>query len=238
MITPSDKPKTKCVLYARFSPRPNAAECESCESQLHELKQYAWKRGYEIVGEFSDKALSGGEDWADRPGMWDAMRVCKRGMIFIVRAFDRLFRDTEKALVFRSMLLQKGIKIRSITEESACDGSPVANLVQTIFLAIAEYQRAITRARTSVAMLRHQADGRRMSALPPWGTTRDPVNPARLVKDVNECAAIDTMKHLHNKGYSFRAIARWLDENNIPRRSAKKWSHVQVARCLRREGVC
>jgi len=232
----TDKPKTKAVLYARFSPRPNAAECESCEAQLQDLKQYAWKRGYEIVGEYQDKALSGGDDWKDRPGMFDAASASKRGTLFVVRAFDRLFRDTEKALVFKSMLAAKGVKIRSITEESACDDSPVGNLVATIFLAVAEYQRAVIRARTKSKMLDHQANGRRMSKLCPYGTKPNPQSPGRLVADLDEVATIETIRKWHAEGMTLRGIARRLMENGI-RGRGEKWSHVTVRRILAREGV-
>ena len=90
----------KVILYARFSPRPLASECESVESQLAELRAYCVQHGHEVVGEFSDKALSGGSDWDTRPGMLDAANACTRGMVFLVRSYDRLFRDIDKATMF------------------------------------------------------------------------------------------------------------------------------------------
>ncbi len=232
-----NKPKTRAVLYARFSPRPNAAECESCQSQLRDLREYAWKRGYEIVGQFHDDALSGGDDWKDRPGMFDAASAAKRGSLFIVRAFDRLFRDTEKALVFKSMLEAKGVRIRSITEESACDNSPVGNLVATIFLAIAEYQRAMIRARTKAKMLDHQKNGRRMSKLCPYGTMPNPQSSGRLIADVNEVMTIETIRQWWVEGETLRGIARRLTQAGIQSRGENGWSHVTVRRILIREGV-
>ena len=169
------------ILYARFSPRPNAADCESCESQLADLRSYCKAHGYTIAGEFHDKALSGGDDWTDRPGMFDAATACKRGMVFAVRSFDRLFRDTRKALMFACDLEKKGVQIVSITEEAASLNTPEAKLMRTFFLALAEYQREIIRARTRAKMRAHQANGRRMSNHVPWGTMRDPANPKRLI---------------------------------------------------------
>jgi len=228
------EPKTKVILYARFSPRPNAAECESCEAQLAELRQYAWKRGYEIAGEFQDKALSGGDDWNDRPGMFDAANAAKRGSIFCVRAFDRLFRDTEKALVFKSMLEAKGVKIRSITEEVACDGSPIANMVRTIFLAVAEYQREMIRARTRAKMLEHQRNGRRMSGAPPYGHRFDPAHPKRLIADAAEQANIVTIRDLWSKGMKLRQIARWMEAHGLERRGKARWTHQLIKAILQR----
>lgn len=230
------KPKT-AILYARFSPRPKAAECESCESQLVDLRAYCKRNGWEVAGEYSDKALSGGNDWEDRPGMFDAATACKRGMLFVVRNFHRLFRDTEKALVFKSMIERKGCRIYSATEESACDNSPIGNLVATIFLAIAEYDRAITRARTRAKMREHQANGRAMSKQAPYGMMADPAAPGRWVANPIETTAIETIRVLWSKGQTLRGIARTLTERKLGMRGGRPWNHVQVGRILRREGL-
>jgi len=224
----------RAILYARFSPRPNAAECESCESQLNDLRAYCTRLGWEIAGEYQDKALSGGNDWQDRPGMFDAAQACKRGNVFVVLAFDRLFRDTEKALVFKSLLEAKGVTIRSITEEVACDGSPIANMVRTIFLAVAEYQREMIRARTRAKMLEHQRNGRRMSLRTPYGTMNDPCDPKRLVPCREEQAAIVVICDLQSRGLGLREIARKLEELRIPRRGKEKWTHGLVRSILTR----
>ncbi len=240
MVKDSPKPKQKVVLYARFSPRPRAAECESCENQLKELRQYAWKRGYEIVGQFKDEALSGGDDWQDRPGMFDAAEASKRGMLFCVRSFDRLFRDTRKALVFGAMLEGKGVRIRSITEEAASLDTPEAKLMRGFFLLFAEYQREITRARTRTKMLEHQRNGRRMSKEPPygWRTSRD--NPSLLEPDPYEQEVIEIVKSLAcDPEMSLRAIGRTLTERGFHRRGKPDWPHQIIKRILRRSGcVC
>lgn len=228
--------RQRAILYARFSPRPNAAECESCEAQLADLRQYCSKRGYEIAGQFEDKALSGGNDWTKRRGMFDAATACQRGDLFVVRAFDRLFRDTEKALVFKSMLAAKGVKVRSITEESACDDSPVGNLLRTLFLAVAEYQRAVIRARTRAKMRQYQREGRAMSKDPPYGARINPQSPGRLIVDLNEVQTLETIRRLHHDGKSLRGIARELNEAGIQSRG-DRWTHTTIARILRREGL-
>ena len=229
--------KTKAILYARFSPRPHAAECESCEAQLRDLREYCWKRGYEIAGEFADKALSGGDDWDDRPGMFDAAHACKRGYLFVVRAFDRLFRDARKGLVFASMLEQKGARVRSITEEAASLDTPEAMMMRTIFLALAEYQRHIIRARTRSKMRAHQREGRRMSAIMPYGMMADPANPRRMIDNPAEIATVDEIRELAKRGAGLRAIARELTARGIENRGGKPWNHGLIAAILRRDGL-
>lgn len=224
------------ILYARFSPRPNAAECESVESQLTDLRAYCAKHGHEILGEFDDKALSGSDDWEDRPGMFEAASRAKRGCLFLVRSLDRLFRDTRKALIFKHMLSMKGVALRSTTEEAACGGTPEADLMEKIFLAIAEYQRLIICARTRIKMRQHQANGRRMSAIPPYGWTIDSTDRSKLVPCPKEQAVIRQIVRHRKEGHGFRAIARRLNQTGTPARAAA-WNHMAIKRILRREGV-
>lgn len=224
----------KAILYARFSPRPNAESCESVESQLHDLRAYCVANELDIAGEFADKSLTGGSDWDQRPGMLDATRTAKPGMVFLVRAYDRLFRDVDKATMFRAMLEAKGIEVRSITEPGANGGGMNAKLIRFVFLWIAEYQREITKARTKAKMLEHQAGGRRMSHETPYGWAQDPDDEKRMVACEDELATIVLIKQWHEAGTSLRAIARRLDERGVRPRTGERWHHQQIRRILSR----
>lgn len=225
----------KAILYARFSPRPNAAECESCESQLADLRAYCQQHGHDVAGEYTDKALSGGNDWTDRPGMFDAAQACKRGYVFVVRSFDRLFRDTHKALMFAAMLESKKVNILSVTEEAASLNTPESRLMRGQFLLFAEYHREIIRARTRAKMVQHQRNGRRMSHEPPYGTMLDPVDAKRLVPNPDEQNVIRRIRRLRDLGLGLRAIARELESSGIPRRGKATWNHGLVKSVLVRD---
>lgn len=227
------KPK-QAVLYARFSPRPNAAECESCERQLEDLRAWCFNNNYQIVSEHRDEALSGGDDFTDRPGMFDAAAACKRGMTFLVRSFDRMFRDARKALMFCAMMESKGVNVVSATEPAANGTDPIAEMIRTIMLAVAEYQRAMIRARTKVRMLQYQAGGRRMSKQAPWGWRVDPANPARIIEDDAEMAVARDIVRMKGEGASLRDIAAWLEQQGVDRRGKKTWDHVLVNRIYQR----
>lgn len=239
LITEGKMKNGKCVLYARFSPRPNAAECESCEIQLEELARYATKEGFEIVGQYKDEALSGGDSWESRPGMFDAAAACKRGYTLFVRSYDRLFRDVERALVFRSMIEAKGVRVVSITETSANGDSPDSKLIRNILLSIAEYHREMIRARTKAKMIEHQRNGRRMSRAdkPPWGMRTDPEDPSRLIPHKEEQDAIEIIIKRRKRGDSYSSIARLLEDLGVDRRGKRSWTHTQVSRILKRAGV-
>jgi len=225
----------KAILYARFSPRPNAAECDSVEKQLEEMRRYCMENDIQIKEEFSDKALSGADD--DRPGMWDAIHALKPGYILVVRSFDRLARDSAFAQhIIRHEIEKKKSSILSITEPGANTDTPDGRLIRSLMLAIAEYQREIIRARTRAAMRRYQREGRRMSQQCPFGWKLDPNDNKRMVKDEEERGVIDIVVMYYKKGKPLREIARTLTEKGTKNRSGKKWHHYQVKRILEREG--
>ena len=47
----------KVVSYARFSPRPNSADCDSVERQHYDIAEWAKAHNHEIMGTFSDKPV-------------------------------------------------------------------------------------------------------------------------------------------------------------------------------------
>ncbi len=83
-------------------------------------------------------------------------------------------------------------------------------------------------------MLRHQTNGRRMSDRVPWGTMRDPNDPARLVGCDEELAIAERIRLLHGERLSLRAIGRRLEVEGHKRRKAATWPHQIVARILAR----
>jgi DNA invertase Pin-like site-specific DNA recombinase len=268
-MTDSDKPKIKCVGYARFSPRPLQAackcghtfkvdatsdelistacpqckaglivrNCESCESQLADIRQYCWKRGYDLTAQHADKALSGSDDCRDRPGLFDAKLACKRGYRLVVRNLDRLFRDMDKAALFRAEMNAKGVKIVSLEQPEADGQTSTGKLMAAIYDWMAEIKREEIRARTRAKMLQFQRDGRKMSATPPYGFDVDPHNPRRLIRNAAEQSYIVTIRGLRSEGKKLREICRWLEANNIPRRGKPTWTHQLVKAILRREGL-
>jgi len=211
--------------------------CESCESQLADLRQHCWKRGWEIVSQHVDKALSGSDDCRDRPGLFDAKVACKRGYRLVVRNLDRLFRDMEKSALFRAEMNAKGVKIVSLEQPEANGDSATGKLMSAIYDWMNEIKREEIRARTRAKMREHQRDGRKMSATPPFGFDVDPQNHKRLVRNPTEQSHIVTIRALRKQGMGLRQIARWLEENQVPRRGKETWTHQLVKSILQREGI-
>jgi DNA invertase Pin-like site-specific DNA recombinase len=222
------------VLYARFSPRPNAEECDSVEKQLERCRAYSLGHGYTVVAQHHDKDLSGAR--ADnRPGLQSAIvAACKRKAVLVVYSLSRLARCTRDAIDLAASLSAAGADL-AVIQENVNTRSPMGRFVFILFSALAELEREQAAERTSSAMLRHQAKGRRMTRPDrcPYGWRPDPDDSTRLVEDADEKAVIARIRQERRHGRGLREIARRLDSAGIGCRGGR-WSHSTIRSVLLR----
>jgi len=218
------------ITYMRFSPRRNEETCDSIEKQQAKIKAYCHAKNYTIRAEFGDPAASGGDE--NRPGLWAALDVLEMGDVLVVWTYDRLARDVYLSEVIRRDVENKGCTIEAV--EGGLNGdSPEERMIRQILAAFAEYQRKVIAIRTKLAMLRHQAGGRRMSDRTPYGTMRDPEDPKRLVPCAEELENIATIKKRHFQGVSCRGICRELEEAGRSCRGGP-WHHSLISSIVKR----
>jgi site-specific DNA recombinase len=222
------------VLYARFSPRPNPDECDSVEKQLERCRAYCEGHGYTVVAQHHDKDVSGVR--ADnRPGLQKAIAsACDRKAVLCVHSLSRLARCTKDAIDLAERLSAAGADL-AVIQENVNTRSPMGRFIFTLFSALAQLEREQVAERTSNAMLRHQAKGRRMTRPDrcPYGWKPDPADSRRLVEVPDEQAAIKRIREEHRQGRCLREIARRLDLAGIRCRGGR-WSHTTVRSVLLR----
>jgi DNA invertase Pin-like site-specific DNA recombinase len=226
---------TKARIYTRFSPRRNESECESIEAQLETCRAYCERQGYSVEAEFEDRALSG-ED-INRPGLWTAIDNLSRGEILVVYRLDRLARDVFLSEVIFREIEKKGARVESIDGAGNGD-TPEQRLMRQILQTFAEYERRVIGIRTKAAMLRHQANGRRMSSLGrlPYGMQSDPKDKSRMIENPDEQSIIKSIVFMHGQGSSLRGICSALEVRQIQCRGRKTWRHNLIKTILQRAG--
>lgn len=85
----------RCAIYARYS--SDIQSERSLVDQIAEARAYAAKRGWTIVGEFGDAAISGAIPPQRRPEMLNALRLfeVRKADILLTESLDRISRDQE-----------------------------------------------------------------------------------------------------------------------------------------------
>ena len=134
------------------------------ESQLHDLRQLAQQRGYEIVHEYTDR-ITGTK--AKRPGLDELLADARRGQfdVVLVWACDRLARSVRHFLEVLDELNHLGIEFVSFRENLDTAG-PLGRAVVVIIGAIAELERGLIVERVRAGMRRARLEGRHVGRRP------------------------------------------------------------------------
>ena len=111
---------------------------------------------------YSDKA-SGARD--DRAGLKACLEYMNAGDTLVVWKLDRLGRSLPHLLAIVTDLKERGIAFRSLTEQMDTT-TPHGELLFSIFGALAQYERALTRERIMAGLAAAKKRGRR-SGRPP-----------------------------------------------------------------------
>jgi len=134
------------------------------ESQLHNLRQMAAQRGYEIVHEYTDR-ISGAK--ARRPRLDQMMADARRGRFYIVLvwASDRIARSVKHFLDVLDELNRLGIEYVSFRENIDTAG-PLGRAIVVIIGAIAELERSLIVERVRAGMRRARLEGQHIGRNP------------------------------------------------------------------------
>jgi DNA invertase Pin-like site-specific DNA recombinase len=149
----------RAILYMRVS-----TVDQHPESQLHDLRELARQRGYEIVHEFTDR-ISGTK--AKRPGLDELMRDARRGRfeVVLVWASDRLARSVRHFLEVLDEFNHLNIEFVSYRENLDTSG-PLGRAIVVIIGAIAELERNLIVERVRAGMRRAKLEGRHIGRRP------------------------------------------------------------------------
>jgi DNA invertase Pin-like site-specific DNA recombinase len=130
------------------------------ETQVHDLRQLASQRGFEIVKEYTDK-ISGTR--AKRPGLDQLMRDAHRRQfdIVLVWACDRIARSTRHFLEVLDELNRLNVEFVSFREQIDT-GGPLGRAIVIIIGAIAELERSLIIERVRAGLRRAKLEGRKL----------------------------------------------------------------------------
>ena len=236
---------TKVVSYQRFSDRRNADQCESNEAQRDFIKEFCDEKGWQIVESFSDERKSGrgkqnatNRDELDRPGLWAAVDAIKPGYTLVAWRPDRIARDVFLDELVRRQVEKAGGRVVTVLANVEGD-TPEASMMRTILAAFSQYERDVISVRTSAAMQRHQANGRRMTSFRsvPYGFRPCPRDLTLMEEDPEEQAIIDVIIDMFRTKHPIKDIVRHLEDMETPTRAGNGiWYPQAVRRILKRAG--
>jgi DNA invertase Pin-like site-specific DNA recombinase len=216
------------VIYTRFSPRKNAAECESCETQTQLCKELASKEGWTIRATFDDADVSGKDEYREK--LWAAIEALHRGDLLLVYKRDRLARNVYLSEQINRAVSLKGATIRAVDGDLQGDTPEIA-MVRQILAALAEYERKLIGKRTSHAMRAHQRAGRIMSRYAPYGQK---IQDGALVLCEVEQYALQTIAQMHSKHMTPYSMALYMQEYHRDAARNGTWHISTIRKIIKR----
>jgi DNA invertase Pin-like site-specific DNA recombinase len=147
----------RVALYARVS----TLNYQDPEMQLAELREYAGRRGWQIVEEFTDQGVSGCKE--SRPALNRLMSdACRRRFdAVLVWKIDRFGRSLKHLVNALAELAALGVAFVSLHDNLDLS-TPSGRLMFQIIAAMAEFERALIQERVRAGIRNARAKGRRL----------------------------------------------------------------------------
>ena len=149
------KTSKRAALYVRVS-----TDQQTVENQIHELKQVAERRGWQVVEIYRDAGISGSKGRDQRPGLDTMLKDASRRKFDVVMAWaiDRVGRSLIDLLDTIKHLEAVGVDLY-LDQQNIDTTTPMGKLLFQVTGAFAEFERSMIRQRVKAGLRRAVAQG-------------------------------------------------------------------------------
>ena len=155
---PMNQLTRRAALYARVS---TVDKGQDPETQLHQLRDYARRRGFEINGEYVDYASGTNDERPRYQALLDAVRK-RRVDVVLVWRYDRFARSTQALVNALKEFQSLGVDFISF-QENIDTTTPQGEMVFTVMASLAQFESALISERVKAGMARAKTQGKRVS---------------------------------------------------------------------------
>jgi len=146
------------ALYARVSTKDKG---QDPEMQLTELREFAAKRGWQVVGEFVDVGVSGSKD--SRPQLDAMLRLAKARKLDVIAVWklDRFGRSLRHLVDALAELKAVGCAFVSLRDNLDLT-TPAGRMMFHVIGAMAEFERELIRERVKAGLAHARSKGQKL----------------------------------------------------------------------------
>jgi len=225
--------KRRAALYGRVSTEMQAGEDHfSIEAQLAEMHEYCERKGYQVVGEFVDRGISGSQ--RSRPQLDNLMALANNRQfdVLIVHDLSRLSRTVYHTLDILQDLGKWGVSFASVKDPDFDFTDPAKQFFLIILAAMNQYFLTQLRLHTAKSKNQRARVGLYNASVPPYGYARgeDPRQPFTINEE--EARAVRFIYEQYATGrYSHQQIADLLAAAGFrPRPSPRRRGETPTVR--------
>jgi site-specific DNA recombinase len=198
-------PENTVAVYMRYSSH-NQRE-ESLDAQLRACREYAGRKGLQIVATYSDSAKSGMN--ADREEFLRMIEDSEKGQFkyLLVHKLDRFSRDKYDAVTYKRKLKVNGVSVLSVTEN--LDDSPESVILESLLEAMAQYYSGNLAREVMKGMKESAYQCTHLGGTPPLGYDIGPDR--KYVVNEVEAQIVRTIFEQYASGVGYNQILRHLN---------------------------
>jgi DNA invertase Pin-like site-specific DNA recombinase len=191
-----------------------STDAQDLNAQRHGVIEYAQKHGLEPL-KFFDDTVSGTKDWQEREIGRLLRDVAQKGDVILTAEFSRLGRSALQVMLVLEEAAKRGVTIHIVKNGLVMDGSLNARMMALAFGMAAEIEREFISRRTTEALAKRKAEGKRLGR-PPGAVSAE----KKLDKRKDEI--LDLLKKSVQKTAIAKIVDctpdtlyRWMEENGL-----------------------
>lgn len=216
------KKNKKVVGYTRISLLKEKSS--SISTQRSKIKSYCELNNLDLVGTYEE--VVSGKSTENRIEYLKVMELVENGQIdgVVVYQISRWGRGSVGDM-WKSIETLKKYKCEFYSVQEKIDtDSPQGRFFLNILFSMYQMEREMISKRTSDTLQNKKSNFEVYGNIP-FGYNRDG---NKLVENPNEMILRKKILMLHNKGYSFRKISRWLNEKGYKSKKGKQFYHQTI----------
>jgi len=222
----------QAILYARVSTEEQAKNGYSLAQQLEALREYAARKGYEVVEEVEDPGQSGAS--LERPGMDHVRDLVAAEDVSVVLAQDRdrFAREPAYHYLLKKEFEEHGCKLRDLNDRG--DDSPEGELTDGILDQLAKFERAKIAERTQRGKLRRAREGKVVAThTPDYGFEYNEARDNFVVNKQKMRVVRRIFRMVGVEGHSLNSVKKDLDWERVPTpKGSRYWGNTFIQRVI------
>ncbi len=214
------------VIYARFS--SHSQNEQSIEGQLKVCYEFAKQKGYKIIAEYIDRAISGKE--AENRLEFQRMISDSAKRQFegvLVYQLDRFARNRYDSAIYKSKLKKYGVRVLSAKENISDDASGI--LMEAVLEGMAEYYSVELSQKIKRGMSINAEKGLAIGGMKILGYK---IKDKRYVIDEEIASIVKKIFEMYVAGNTMAQIIRYLNENNVKTALGNEFGKNSIRRIL------
>ncbi len=216
----------RVCIYTRVSSVKQAEKGSSIDNQTDQLRAYCVARGWEVVGEYTDQAVSGRT--FSREGFNQMMNDLKPNSMVMVYSLSRFGRNTREFLKHLDLLTKKQVEFFSL-DIGFDTSTAMGKAMLTIFSAFAQLESDQMSERITAVMGNKKSKGEIYCGRPPLGYRNQG---DKLVEIPSEIQTLNHVRKIFNETGSYAKTAARLNRLGLRGKYGGKFQHSTVEKII------